>query len=222
MSREDEINEKICCTGNLSLFCLGMTDYNCCGIPELRHKKLSLSWKIKPMKLKPLSPSAHFNTTVSSKEIETSLKGCVPVGTAKSTNWVVCTFQQWLMQKNKRVLPLSMVLQKAFPLDYTPKRISYGGLARSFTTEVEKLHSVQQSPYLSSPQLLFPPDNASAITTMPTTSPHINSSGNCTINFTVNVCPSGNFGIGNVQRSSKGNYQYLFDDLDVDDLFTMT
>lgn len=98
MSREDETSEKICCPGSSLLFCLGMTDYNCCGIPEPKCKKLSLSKKKKPEKLKPLSPSACFNTTVSSEEIEKSSKGCVrPVGTAKSTNWVVHTFQQWLM-----------------------------------------------------------------------------------------------------------------------------
>jgi len=57
---------------------------------------------------------------------------------------------------------------------------------------------------------------------MPTISPHISTSGNCTINFTVNVSPSGNFVIGNAQQSSKDNYQYLFDDLDLDEHFTMT
>ena len=43
--------------------------------------------------------------------------------------------------------------------------------ARSFSTEVEKLHSVQQSPNLLSPQVLFPSNNASGITTMPIISP---------------------------------------------------
>jgi len=57
---------------------------------------------------------------------------------------------------------------------------------------------------------------------MPTISLHISTSGNCTINFTVNVSPSGNFAIGNAQQSSKDNYQYLFDDLDLDEHFTMT
>ena len=60
------MSEKICCPGSLSPFCLGMMDYNCCGIPEPKRKKLSLSKK----KPKPLSPSACFNTTVSSEEIE--------------------------------------------------------------------------------------------------------------------------------------------------------
>ena len=44
--------------------------------------------------------SAHFNTTISSEEIDKSLKGCVPVNTAKSTNWVIRT---WLMQRYKLV-----------------------------------------------------------------------------------------------------------------------
>ena len=35
------MSEKICCLGSLSPFCLAMTDYNCCGIPEPKHKKLS-------------------------------------------------------------------------------------------------------------------------------------------------------------------------------------
>ena len=98
-----------------------------------------------------------------------------------------------------------------------------GAPATSFSTKVEKLHSVQQSPNLLSQQALFPPNNASGITTMPNISPHINSSGNCTVNFTVNVCPSENFTIGNAQHSSssKENYQYLFDELDLDELFNM-
>ena len=76
MSREDETSDKICCSGSSSPFCLGITDYNCCGVPEPKRKKLSLSKKPKP-----LLPLAHFNTTVSSKEIVKSSKGCVPVGT---------------------------------------------------------------------------------------------------------------------------------------------
>ena len=75
MSREDKTSEKICCSGSSSSFCLGMTEYNCCGIPEPKHKKLSLSKKPKP-----LSPSACFNTTVSSEEIEKSSNRCVPIG----------------------------------------------------------------------------------------------------------------------------------------------
>jgi len=57
-------------------------DYNCYDIPEPMHKNLSL-FKKKLEKPKPLSPFAWFNTTVSSKEIEKSLKECVPVGTLK-------------------------------------------------------------------------------------------------------------------------------------------
>jgi len=78
-----------------------------------------------------------------------------------------------------------------------------GAPATSFSTEVEKLHSMQQSPNLLSPQVLYPPNNVSIITTRPTISPHISISGNCTINFTVNVSPSGNFAIDNAQQSSK-------------------
>ena len=106
-----------------------------------------------------------------------------------------------------------------------------GAPAMSFSTEVEKLHSVQQSPNFLSPQVLLSqnntsgittPNNTSGITSMPTISPHINSSGNCTVNFTVNVCPSGNFAVGNAQHSAEDNYQYLLDDLDIDELFPIT
>ena len=102
------MSEKICFPGSSSLFCSGMTDYNCCGIPEPKCKKLSLLKK-KLKKPKPLLPFACFNSTISSEEVEKSLKGCVPVGTAKSTNWAVYTFHQWLMQRNK------LVPQEAFP-----------------------------------------------------------------------------------------------------------
>ena len=76
MSREQEEeqkSEKIHCPGRLLPFYLGMTDFNCCGIPEPKRKKLSLSKKI------PLSPSSHFNFAVSSEDIEKSSKGCIPV-----------------------------------------------------------------------------------------------------------------------------------------------
>ena len=69
-------------------------------------------------KPKPLSPSTRFNTTVSSEEIEKSSKGCVPAGTAKSTNWTVRTFQQWLIQRKKRMPQESFpddILQKEYP-----------------------------------------------------------------------------------------------------------
>ena len=65
MSREDETNEKICCTGSLSPLCLGITDYNCCGDLEPICRKVSLLKK-NPEKLKPFSSSAYFNNTVCS------------------------------------------------------------------------------------------------------------------------------------------------------------
>jgi len=69
MSREDaKKSKKICCSGSWLPFCLGMMDYNCCDIPDPKREKLNLSKK-KLEKPKPLSPSAWFNTTVSSEEI---------------------------------------------------------------------------------------------------------------------------------------------------------
>ena len=89
-----------------------------------KRKKLSLSKKPKP-----LLPSARFNTTVSSEEIEKSLKGCIPVGTAKSTNWAVCTFQQWLTQRNNRVP------QEVFPEDRGSGKGGLGAKAPSHAIE---------------------------------------------------------------------------------------
>ena len=95
-----------------SPFCLGMTDFNCCDVesdhdapPEPKRSKLSLAKK------KPLSPTTRFNTTVTKEEIEKSSKGCIPATTAKSTNWAVRTFLQWLKQRNERIP------REAFPMD---------------------------------------------------------------------------------------------------------
>ena len=53
--------------------------------------------------------------------------------------------------------------------------LSNGASTSSFSTEVKKLHSVQQSSDLS-PQVPFPSNIASGIIPMPTISPYINSS----------------------------------------------
>ena len=45
MSRQDETSKRICCPGTSSPFCLGMTDYNCCDIPEPKCKKLTRTWR---------------------------------------------------------------------------------------------------------------------------------------------------------------------------------
>ena len=77
------------CPGD-SPFCLGMTNFNCCGTQDLdfsendedfecppeKRRKLSLS---KGKKV--LSPSSRFNTTVTEK-INTLSKGYVPKNTA--------------------------------------------------------------------------------------------------------------------------------------------
>ena len=138
------MSKRICCPGTSLPFCLGMTDYNCCGIPEPKRKKLSLSKKKPELeKPKPLSPSTCFNTTVSSEEIEKFSKGCVPVGTAKGTNWVIRTFQQWLMQRNKRAP------QEAFPQDILQKEYPTETLCnclQCFVSEARRVDGTQYPP----------------------------------------------------------------------------
>jgi len=118
------------CSGNLP-FCLGMTDFNCCGSgtdspvndyskePEAKKKKLSLSTKKPPKKPFPLSGSDRFNTTISAQEIEKSSKGFIPANTSSSTNWDVRVFLEWLRQRNKHaseVYPIDL-LNKPYPCD---------------------------------------------------------------------------------------------------------
>ena len=50
---------------------------------------------------------------------------------------------------------------------------------------------------------------------MPSFSPVLNSNSNGTINFTVNICPSGSIAIGN----STSTYEHLFTDIDLKDFF---
>ena len=91
-------------------------------------------------KPKPLSPSTRFNTNVSSEEIEKSSKGCVPAGTAKSTNWTVRTFQQWLIQRKKR-MP-----QESFPDDILQKEYPTVTLCRClqcFVSEARRVNGTQ-------------------------------------------------------------------------------
>lgn len=146
MSREDKMSKKICCTGSLSQFYLGMTDYNCCGVPEPKRKKLSLLKK-KLEKLKSLLLFARFNIAVSSEEIEKSSKGWVPLGTAKSTNWEVCTFQQLLMQRNKRIP------QEAFPLDILQKEYPTEILCNCLQCFFSRARRVDRTHY--SPRTLY-------------------------------------------------------------------
>ena len=102
------------CPGN-SPFCLGMTEFDCCGTQNLldeqgteastsdsdfvspvKKKRLSLS-KSK----KVLSPSTRFNTTLKVQEIEEQSKGYTPKNTSRSTEWIIRTFQLWLQQRNR-------------------------------------------------------------------------------------------------------------------------
>ena len=99
------------CAGS-SPFCLGMVDFDCCGVkhkfdnqenadddfqPPVKKGKLSLA----KGKKKVLSPSERFNTTVTTNEIEQQSKGFVPKNTARSTDWAYRTFKEWLEHRNK-------------------------------------------------------------------------------------------------------------------------
>ena len=104
-----------CCQGN-SFFCLGITEFDCCGMQNLlneqrteantsdsdftspvKKEKLSLS-KSKNV----LSPSTCFNTTLTAQEVENQSEGYTPKNTSRSTKWIIRTFQLWLEQRNKR------------------------------------------------------------------------------------------------------------------------
>ena len=92
MSEQEELCDFVRCPGN-DPFCLGMTEYNCCGIlPKPKRSKLSLA----KMKALALSPTSQFNVTITEEDIDKSSKGCIPAGTVESTSWAVRTFQQWI------------------------------------------------------------------------------------------------------------------------------
>ena len=96
---------------------LGMMDYIIIVVfQNQRAKKASLLKNPKP-----LLPSAHFSTTVSNKEIENSSKWWVPVGTAKSTNWMVC----WLMASPMAYAKKQACSTGSLLWGYTPEGISY-------------------------------------------------------------------------------------------------
>ena len=120
MSEQEELRDFIRCPGN-NPFCLGMTEYNCCGVPEgvPEPKRSKLSLAKTRAKTKPLSPTSRFNVTVTEEEIDKSSKGCIPVGTARSTDWAVRTFQQWLKQRNERIP------QEVYPADILQKPYYY-------------------------------------------------------------------------------------------------
>jgi len=99
-----------------------MAEFNCCGVsknqekgeePKTKRMKLSLS------KRKPLSPSSCFNATVIEEIVDNSSKGIIPRGTAKATSWVIRTFHDWIMQRNKRSSEvfLSDMFDKPYPID---------------------------------------------------------------------------------------------------------
>ena len=116
-----------------------MSEYNCCGVPpESKHSKQSLAKK----KALALSPTSRFNVTVTEENTDKSSKGCIPGGTARSTNWAVHTFQQWIKQRNER-LP-----QEVYPVDILQK--PYATVVceclQQFVSEAKRMDGMQYLP----------------------------------------------------------------------------
>lgn len=146
------------CPGN-SPFCLGMTEFDCCGTQNMgseqgsssdcdfaspvKKKKLSLS---KSKKVPVLSPSMRFNTTLTAQEIEKQSKGCVPKNTSKSTEWVYRTFQLWLEQRNKRS-------DEVYPRDVLEKKCDPDVLCNCLQRFVGEVRRSDGTPY--PPKMLY-------------------------------------------------------------------
>lgn len=112
------------------------------------------------------------------------------------------------------------------------------GTSHEFTAEVEKIKrqsdvSQQLSPINNTvstvPEQLIPCNKTAMLPSVsvpvpqPVFSPVINTSGSGTVNFTVNICPSGNISI-DTTNESKGDldprvYDHLLEGLDVKDFF---
>ena len=83
------------CPGN-SPFCLGMTDFDCCGTQNMVSEQGSTSDSdfASPVKKKlSLSKSkkavlSRFNTTLTAQEIDEQSKGYIPKNTSKNTDWI--------------------------------------------------------------------------------------------------------------------------------------
>ena len=110
------------CLGSTSHFCLGMAEFNYCGVAktqvdELKTKRLKLSLP----KRNPLSPSSRFNATITEEMVEKSSKGIIPKGTKKAKSWAIRTFRDWIMQRNKRELASEIfpndLFDKPYPID---------------------------------------------------------------------------------------------------------
>ena len=67
-------------------------------------------------------------------------------------------------------------------------------------------------------ETLFPNHSAISSIPMPIISPQISSTG--AVNFTVNICPTGNFAINNTCSSTNDEYYHLFEDLDIDEFLS--
>ena len=67
-------------------------------------------------------------------------------------------------------------------------------------------------------ETLFPNHSAISSIPMPIISPQISSTG--AVNFTVIICPTGNFAINNTCSSTNDEYYHLFEDLDIDEFLS--
>ena len=137
MSEQEELCDFVRCPGN-DPFCLGMTEYNCCGVPpKPKRSKLSLAKTMATA----LSPTSRFNVTVTEEDIDKSSKGCIPAGTAKSTSWAVCTFQHWIKQRNERLQ------QELYPVDILQKPYAADVICNSLQCFVSEVKRMDGTPY---------------------------------------------------------------------------
>ena len=94
--------------------------------------------------------------------------------------------------------------------------------SHSYPKEIEKMNSAEGKNELQ-PQVSM---KQSATSTMPFQmsgfSPVVNSSGTGTVNFVVNICPTGNFDIKSSTeiKSESNEYDSLLEGIDVNDLFS--
>jgi len=96
-----------------------------------------------------------------------------------------------------------------------------GSSMHSFLTEVQKLDLVKDDKKQSATATHCSGTNPNI--PMPTISPVINSSA--TVNFTINICPTGNISSNNIGSNKQAgepdeSFQDLLKDIDIDDFFS--
>jgi len=94
---------------------------------------------------------------------------------------------------------------------------------QSYNEEIQKANNIEKNE-LQLPQVVKdqPTITSSVSLQMPTFSPIVNSNGTGTINFVVNICPTGNMSMGNSTEVKCQNNEFdtLLEGIDVDDLFS--